>query len=131
MGLFIGGFEWIIRGNRAISPPPLSAIFPKNKGGQIAPSQNSLYSKRENKPPPSWKKNSVSHEGGGALIRPAIFPIKKTKKVKKKVFFFQKNASKAVKNLYTKKWPKFFYNESDSKMVKKLCTKKWLKMFLA
>ena len=57
--------------------------------------------------------------------------MKKTKKSQEKNFFFQKNASKAVKNLYTKKWPKFFYNESDSKMVKNLCTKKWLKIFLA
>ena len=83
------------------------------------------------RPPPSWKKKLCFSRGGGGAYSPGNFPIKKTKKVKKKIFFFQKNASKAVKNLYTKKWPKFFYNESDSKMVKNLCTKKWLKIFLA
>ena len=72
-----------------------------------------------------------------------IFQIKKNPKSEEKKFFFQKNASKAVKNLYTKKWPKFFYNENDSKMVKNLYTKsdckkvfglkmtiKWPKKFL-
>ena len=62
------------------------------------------------------------------------------KKKQKKIFFFQKNASKAVKNLYTKKWLKIFlhskmtikwsknfFNQSDCKkfLVTFWCTNFW------
>ena len=66
--------------------------------------------------PDTWK----GRISAPPLVKNDNFSNEKNKKSQeKKFFFFQKNASKAVKNLYTKKWPKFFYNESDSKMVKK------------
>ena len=62
-------------------------------------------------PPLRLKICWFSQGGGGNYCEyPKMWKttIFQTKKVKKKIFFFRKNASKAVKNFCSEKWPKFF-----------------------
>ena len=79
----------------------------------------SSYPKRENNCPlpPSWKKNMFLTRGGGRLFA-RQFSNKKNKKSEEKNFF-QKNASKAVKNLYTKSDCKKVFGLKMTKMAKK------------
>ena len=75
--------------------------------------------------------NLLIFAGGGQLLRIPEkvkndnFSNKKTKKVKKKIFFSEKYFQSGKKICTLKSDPNlFFYNESDSKMVKNLYTKK-------